>query len=74
MRNVFRRLDGWLFAVLLVLAIAALGYVTTRYAKQADWTASGRTSLSAESRAVLAQLQGPLEIVSYANPQGDLRQ
>jgi ABC-type uncharacterized transport system involved in gliding motility auxiliary subunit len=74
MRNIFRRLDGWLFAVLLVLAVAALGYLTTRYAKQADWTASGRTSLSTESRAVLEQMQGPVEIVSYANPQGDLRQ
>ena len=30
--------------------------------------------MSTESRAVLAQLQGPVEIVSYANPQGDLRQ
>ncbi|MHB1057064.1 MAG: GldG family protein [Rhodanobacter sp.] len=74
MRNLFRRLDGWLFALLLVLAAAAIGYLSTRYAHQADWTANGRTSLSAESRAVLAKLDGPVEIVSYANPQGDLRQ
>jgi ABC-type uncharacterized transport system involved in gliding motility auxiliary subunit len=69
-----RRLDGWLFALLLVLAAAAIGYLSTRYAHQADWTANGRTSLSAESRAVLARFDGPVEIVSYANPQGDLRQ
>ena len=74
MRNVFRRLDGWLFALLLVLAAAAIGYLSTRYAQQTDWTANGRTSLSAESRAVLAKLTGPVEIVSYANPQGNLRQ
>lgn len=74
MRHLFRRLDGWLFALLLVLAVGALGYLSTRYAHEADWTANGRTSLSAESRAVLAQLTGPVEIVSYANPQGDLRQ
>ena len=74
MRRLFRRLDGWLFALLLVLAATALGYLSTRYAHEADWTANGRTSLSAESRAVLAQLSGPIEIVSYANPQGDLRQ
>ena len=74
MNALFRRLDGWLFALLLVLAAGAIGYLSTRYARQADWTANGRTSLSAESRAVLAQLNGPVEIVSYANPQGDLRQ
>lgn len=73
MRNLFRRLDGWLFALLLVLAAGAIGYLSTRYARQADWTANGRASLSAESRAVLARFDSPVEIVSYANPQGDLR-
>src|SRR3546814_12125301 len=74
MRNLFRRLDGWLFALLLVLAVIAIGYLGTRYATQSDWTANGRTSLSAESRAVLASLDGPVEIVSYATPPGNLRQ
>ena len=74
MRHLFRRLDCWLFALLLLLAVAAIGYLSTRYAHEADWTANGRTSLSSESRAVLAQLTRPVEIVSYANPQGDLRQ
>lgn len=74
MRHIFRRLDGWLFTALLLVAVGALGYFTTRYATQADWTANGRTGLSAESRAVLAQMKGPVEIVSYANPQGNLRQ
>lgn len=74
MRNLFRRLDGWLFALLLLLVAGALGYLSTRYAHETDWTANGRTSLSAESRAVLAKLDGPVEIVSYASPQGDLRQ
>ncbi len=74
MRHLFRRLDGWLFALLLLLAAAAIGYLSTRYAREADWTANGRTSLSTESRAVLAQLTGPVDIVSYASPQGDLRQ
>ncbi len=69
-----RRLDSWLFTLLLVLGAGAIGYLGNRYAWQADWTANGRISLSAESRAVLAQLDGPVEIVSYANPQGDLRQ
>ncbi|TAM59726.1 MAG: ABC transporter [Rhodanobacter sp.] len=74
MRNLFRRLDGWLFALLLLLAAGALGYLSTRYRHEADWTAHGRASLSAPSRAVLAKLDGPVEIVSYAAPQGNLRQ
>ncbi len=74
MRNLFRRLDGWLFTLLVVLACAAIGYLGTRYAYRADWTANGRISLSAESRAVLKQLDGPVEIVSYANPRDNLRQ
>jgi len=74
MRTFFRRLDGWLFALVLLLVVGAIGYLSTRYFHEADWTANGRSSLSAESRAVLATLDGPVEIVSYANPQGDLRQ
>jgi ABC-type uncharacterized transport system involved in gliding motility auxiliary subunit len=74
MRNLSGRLDGWLFALILLVAAGAIGYLSTHYAHESDWTANGRTSLSAESRAVLASLSGPVDIVSYANPQGDLRQ
>ncbi|WP_243040151.1 GldG family protein [Dyella sedimenti] len=73
MTRLFRRLNGWLFALLLLACAGALGYFATRYDRVADWTYGGRASLSAESRAVLAALDGPVEIVSYANPQGDLR-
>ena len=74
MRTFFRRLDGWLFALMLLLVAGAVGYLSTRYFHESDWTANGRSSLSPESRAVLATLDGPVDIVSYANPQGDLRQ
>ncbi|MFK2877821.1 GldG family protein [Rhodanobacter hydrolyticus] len=68
-----RRLDGWLFALLLLAGAGALGFFSARYAHVSDWTANGRLSLSPQSRAVLAKLAGPVEIVSYASPQGDLR-
>ncbi len=67
------RLDGWLFALLLLGGAGALGYLSQRHAVVADWSAGARASLSPESRAVLAKLDGPVEIVSYASPQGDLR-
>ncbi|UGB37867.1 GldG family protein [Frateuria soli] len=73
MRTLLGRLDGWLFALALLAGAGAIGYLTTRHVFVADWTAGGRASLSPESRAVLGQLDGPVEIVSYANPQGDLR-
>ncbi|WP_199098945.1 GldG family protein [Dyella sp. ASV21] len=69
----FRHLHGWLFTLALLVAAGAVGYLTTRHDYVSDWTFGGRASLSAESRAVLATLPGPVDIVSYANPQGDLR-
>ncbi len=74
MRRLMRCLDGWLWALLLLLAAGALGFLSSRYSHEADWTVHGRASLSAASRAVLAKLDGPVQIVSYANPQGHLRQ
>ncbi|OOG59458.1 GldG family protein [Rhodanobacter sp. C03] len=74
MGTLFRRLDGWLFALVLLLGAGAIGYLSVRHDHIADWTASGRASLSPETSAVLDKLSGPVEIVSYANPQGSLRQ
>lgn len=69
-----RRLDGWLLAVALLAGAGALGYVSSRHAIVGDWTAAGRASVSAPTRAVLESLDGPVEIVSYASAQGTLRQ
>ncbi|RDI98822.1 ABC transporter [Dyella solisilvae] len=73
MVRLFRRLNGWLVALLLLACAGAIGYFAARYDRVADWTYEGRATLSSESRAVLAALDGPVEIVSYANPQDDLR-
>ena len=73
MARFFRHVNGWLFALGLLLAAGAVGYLSTRHDHVSDWTFGGRASLSPESRAVLNALHGPVEIVSYANPQGDLR-
>lgn len=73
MRSLIRRLDGWLFALLLLAGAGAIGFLATRHAHVSDWSASGRASLAAPSRAVLAKLDAPVEIVSYANPRGDRR-
>ena len=48
--------------------------MSSRHAIVGDWTAAGRASVSAPTRAVLESLDGPVEIVSYASAQGTLRQ
>ena len=70
----WRGLDGWLLALALLLGAGAIGYLTTRHNQVTDWTARGRASVSVETRAVLARLDGPVDIVSYASPEGTLRQ
>ncbi|TBR36601.1 MULTISPECIES: GldG family protein [Dyella] len=74
MRGTWGRLDGWFFALALLVGAGAVGYLSSRHDVIADWSKDGRASLSTESRAVLDHLKGPVEIVSYANPQSDLRQ
>lgn len=74
MSAITRRLHGWLIAVLVLLGAGAIGYLTARHDHVADWTYGSRVSMSPETRAVLAKLDGPVQIISYASPQGDLRQ
>ncbi|WP_233840034.1 DUF4350 domain-containing protein [Dyella sp. 2HG41-7] len=69
-----RRLNGWLAALLVLLGAGAIGFLTARHDHVADWTFNSRVSMSPETRAVLTKLNGPVDIVSYASPQGDLRQ
>jgi ABC-type uncharacterized transport system involved in gliding motility auxiliary subunit len=74
MNTLIHRLNGWLFALLVLLGAGAIGFLTSRHDHIVDWTYGSRVSMSPETRAVLAKLEGPVEIVSYADPQGDLRQ
>ena len=73
-RHVLRRLHGWVSALLVLLGAGAIGFLTARHDHLADWTYNSRVSMSPETRAVLAKFDGPVDIVSYASPQGDLRQ
>lgn len=72
--RITNRLNGWLFALLVLLGAGAIGYLTVRHDHISDWTYNSRVSMSPQTRAVLAKLKGPVDIISYASPQGDLRQ
>jgi ABC-type uncharacterized transport system involved in gliding motility auxiliary subunit len=67
------RLDGLLFYTLLLLAAAALGYLSTRYATSWDWTYAARASIAPQSIAVLHELKQPLQVTSYVDPGSALR-
>lgn len=60
------RLQSWSFVVLFLTVIGLLAWLSTRYNYQADWTASGRHTLSEASTVLLEQLDGPVTLTSFS--------
>ncbi len=60
------RLQSWSFVVLFLTVIGLLAWLSTRYNYQADWTASGRHTLSEASATLLEQLEGPVTLTSFS--------
>jgi ABC-type uncharacterized transport system involved in gliding motility auxiliary subunit len=50
-----------------------LAWLSTRYSLQLDWTAGARNTLSPASLELLARLDGPIEVTSFARDQRTLR-
>ncbi|BAZ95401.1 ABC-type uncharacterized transporte, auxiliary component [Thiohalobacter thiocyanaticus] len=67
------RLQRYLFTLLLLAAVGLLGWLSTQYRIQTDWTYGARNSLSADSERLLAELEGPLTITAFVRDQGPLR-
>jgi len=68
------RLGNIVFLILFLGIIGLLAWLSTRYSIEADWTASGRNTLSEASTALLAKLEAPITITSYATEDGSVRQ
>lgn len=66
-------LQNQLFTLLFVLVIGLLAWLSVRYPWQADWTANGRNTLSAASQALLARMEGPIQVTAYVREQPALR-
>lgn len=60
------RLQSSLFTLAFLTIVGLLAVLSVRYNYQADWTFSGRNSLSPASRALLDRLEGPVTIISFA--------
>lgn len=67
------RLTNILHVVLLIAAAVLIGFLSTRYGFIHDFSRTQRASLSEPSAKLLESMQGRIEIVSYARPQGNLR-
>lgn len=61
----FPQLKNTLRVVLFISIIGMLAWLSTRYDYQADWTASGRHTLSAASVALLNQAKGPITVSAF---------
>ena len=64
--------QGWLYALLCVVIAVCLAALSARFGFTADWSAGARATITPQSRSLLEQLHGPLEVTSYARP-GTLR-
>ncbi len=70
------RIQGWIFTILFIAVIGLIGWLSTRYNHEFDWTATGRHTLTDASATVLEKFDGPINITSYASgtDQGPVRQ
>lgn len=66
-------LQHLLFLLLFSLVIGLLAWLSVRYPVQADWTASGRNTLSEASQALLMRLKGPIRLTAYVHDHSPLR-
>jgi hypothetical protein len=67
------RLNNLIHVALLIAAALLIGFLSTRYGFIRDISRTQRASLSEPSAKLLESMHGPIEIVSYARPQGNLR-
>ncbi len=67
------RLQNTVFMLLLVIVIALIAWLSTRYKIESDWTINNRNSLSEASTKLLVQLKDPIKITAYASNDKQLR-
>ena len=61
-------------AVLFVGVLAMLGWLSTRYKLEADWTAGNRNTLTEASRKLLDSLPDPIAFKVFLYPRSEMRQ
>lgn len=59
------RVRNWLTVALFVAALGTLGWLSTQYTFEADWTAGQRNTLSEASRTLVAALDDPVRVTAF---------
>ncbi|HEY9150423.1 MAG TPA: Gldg family protein, partial [Gammaproteobacteria bacterium] len=67
------RAQGIASTLLFLAVIGTLAWLSTRYEHQSDWTASGRNTLTEDSRKLLAELKEPIRITAFVRDNNPLR-
>lgn len=62
--------QNWLFVVLFLAVIGLLGWLSTKYSYEADWTSGNRNTLTEASRDLVGGLDSPLRIVAFTRDTG----
>lgn len=60
-------------ALLFVAIIVALGWLSTRFKLEADWTANNRNTLTAASQRLLSAMPDPIRFIAFVYPTADIR-
>jgi ABC-type uncharacterized transport system involved in gliding motility auxiliary subunit len=68
------RIQQLVTAVLFAGVLAMLGWLSNRYALEADWTAGNRNTLTDASVKLLGTLQGAVTVKVFLYPRSELRQ
>ena len=68
------RINSYVMVVLIVCLAGLLGWLSTRYSFQMDWTQTGRHTLSEASKEVLARMDDQIVITAYARDEVNLRE
>jgi ABC-type uncharacterized transport system involved in gliding motility auxiliary subunit len=66
------RLQNIAFVLLFVTLVGLLGWLSTRYQLEFDWTASQRNSLAEESVRLLEGMPGAIRFTAFASPRSNL--
>jgi ABC-type uncharacterized transport system involved in gliding motility auxiliary subunit len=69
-----QRLQGGVFVLLFLAVIGLCAWLSTRYSYTADWTATGRNTLSTASATLLQRMPETIHITAYATEDEALRQ
>ena len=68
------RLQNLIFTLLFLCVIGLLGWLSTRYSLQYDWTAGARHTLSPASTKILELFHGPVKFTAYVREENNVRE